>query len=89
MTEKEIIKAICEIKDTQVLGKIAHKTMVRACQLEESLEIDSDSKFENNGKLFLKTSMHFEMEIIKEEEPPLTLQGDVAIGPARVGALKY
>ncbi len=68
MTTKEIIKAIYEIKDTQVLGKIAHKTMARACQLEETLEIDSDSEFRNKGKLFLKTSMHFEMEIIKEEK---------------------
>lgn len=42
--------------------------MARACQLEETLEIDSDSEFRKKGKFFLKTSMHFEMEIINEEE---------------------
>ena len=68
MTTNEIIKAICEIKDAQTLGKIAHKIMARACQLEETLEIDSDSEFRKKGKFFLKTSMHFEMEIINEEE---------------------
>lgn len=68
MTTNEIIKAICEIKDAQTLGKIAHKTMARACQLEETLVIDSDSEFRKNGKFFLKTIMHFEMEIINEEE---------------------
>ena len=55
MTTNEIINAICEIKDAQTLGKIAHK-------------IDSDSEFRKNGKFFLKTIMHFEMEIINEEE---------------------
>lgn len=68
MTTNEIIKAICEIKDAQTLGKIAHKTMARACQLEETLVIDSDSEFRKNGKFFLKTIMLFEMEIINEEE---------------------
>ena len=42
--------------------------MARACQLEETLVIDSDSEFRKNGKFFLKTIMYFEMEIINEEE---------------------
>ena len=42
--------------------------MARACQLEDTLVIDADSEFRKNGKFFLKTIMHFEMEIINEEE---------------------
>lgn len=65
--KEEIKKAINEIKDAQEPGSIANHAMARACLLENSLELDSEGEFRSEGSLFLKTSMHFEMELIEKE----------------------
>jgi hypothetical protein len=65
--KEEIKKAINEIKDAQELGSIANHAMARACLLENSLELDSEGEFRSEGSLFLKTSMHFEMELVEKE----------------------